>query len=295
VTCSHFNHIFLVLALQTLRQMHQYLPSLALDVFRLSIWLVLLAVIFIPLERFFSQHRQLVFRKEFLTDLGYYFLNSLLPKLLLILPMSIIAWGIHHFEPSIFYAWAANLPVRTRLMLAIVVGEFGAYWGHRWSHEIPWLWRFHAVHHSAREMDWLVNTRAHPLDMCFGRFCGLIPLYMLGLAQPTGTTVDMVPVFYTLFGTVWSFVIHANINWRFGFIEKLIATPAFHHWHHTNDGAEYINKNYAAIFPWMDIIFGTLYLPKRWPKKYGIDAPMAPSFTGQLLQPLEWNLSKLKN
>jgi sterol desaturase/sphingolipid hydroxylase (fatty acid hydroxylase superfamily) len=274
--------------------MQQYLPTFALDVFRLWIWLVLLAVIFVPLERLCAQHRQQVFRQGFLTDLGYYFLNSLLPKLLLVLPMSIIAGGVHHFGPSMLYAWVADLPLRTRLILAIIVGEFGAYWGHRWSHEIPLLWRFHAIHHSAEEMDWLVNTRAHPLDMFFGRFCGLLPLYMLGLAQPTGNIVDLVPLLYTVVGTVWSFFIHANMSWRFGLLEQLVSTPAFHHWHHTNDGSEYINKNYAAIFPWVDKLFGTLYLPKhRWPKKYGIDAPMAASFAGQLLQPLERNLPSL--
>ena len=245
-------------------------------------------IIFVPLERFFAQHQQKVFRKEFLVDLGYYFLNSFLPKLLLILPMSIIAWGVHHLEPSGLYSWVGAMPMRTRLLLAIIVGEFGAYWGHRWSHEIAVLWRFHSIHHSAEEMDWLVNTRAHPLDMFFTRLCGLLPIYVLGLAQPTGKTVDIVPLLYALVGTVWSFFVHANICWRFGWLEKLVATPAFHHWHHTNDGAKYINKNYATIFPWIDKLFGTFYLPKnRWPKKYGIDMPIAPSLTGQLLQPLK--------
>ena len=135
-------------------------------------------------------------------------------------------------------------------------------------------------------------TRAHPLDICFSRLCGLLPLYLLGLAQPMGNTVDMVPLLYALIGTILSFFVHANISWRFGLLEQLVTTPAFHHWHHSNDGPESIDKNYAAIFPWMDKLFGTLYLPKhRWPKQYGIDAPMASSFTGQLLQPLERNLS----
>jgi len=259
-----------------------------LDVLRLCVWLVLLMVIFIPLERLFSQHPQKVFRKEFFTDLGYYFLNSLLPKLLLVLPLSIIAYLVHPFIHSDLYTWVANMPLKRRFVLTLIVGEFGVYWGHRWSHEIPLLWRFHAIHHSAPEMDWLVNTRAHPLDIFFTRLCGLIPLYVIGLAQPTGTTVDLVPILYTLFGTFWSFFIHANVRWRFGWLEKLIATPAFHHWHHTNDGSEYIDKNYAAIFPWMDKIFGTFYLPSnRWPEKYGIDAPTAPGLVGQLLQPLE--------
>jgi sterol desaturase/sphingolipid hydroxylase (fatty acid hydroxylase superfamily) len=272
--------------------MQHYLQSLALDVFRLSVWLMLLAVIFIPLERLFTLQKQPVFRKEFVTDLGYFFFNSLISKLLLVIPISIIAWGIHNFEIDTLYIWMANLPIQTRLVLAMFVGEFGVYWGHRWSHELPLLWRFHAIHHSAQRMDWLVNSRSHPFDALFVRLCGLFPIYLLGLAQPTAATVDTVPILYTLVGTIWSFLIHANISWRFGFLERLVATPAFHHWHHTNDGAEYINKNYATIFPVMDILFGSFYLPKqRWPQRYGIDTPMAASFVGQLMQPLAGKLA----
>ncbi|MGA7412667.1 MAG: sterol desaturase family protein [Bryobacteraceae bacterium] len=266
--------------------MQQNLPPLALDALRLCAWLVLLVVIFVPLERLWAQHPQKVFRRGFLTDLGYYFLNSLLPKLLLTLPLSVIARELHHSVPSALYARAADMPLLLRFAAALVVGEIGAYWGHRWMHEIPVLWRFHAIHHSAEEMDWLVNTRAHPLDIVFTRLCGLIPIYVLGLAQPSGNTVDLLPLLYVLAGTIWSFVIHANVRWRFGWLERLVSSPAFHHWHHTKDGPEYINKNYAALLPWVDKCFGTFYLPKKqWPTKYGIDAPMAPSLAGQLLQP----------
>jgi sterol desaturase/sphingolipid hydroxylase (fatty acid hydroxylase superfamily) len=271
--------------MEPLRQLYQHLPRFALDMFRLSIWLILLMVVFVPLERLCVLHPQRVFRKAFLTDLAYYFLSSLLPKLL-ILPLTVIAWTLHRVQPSGMYAWVAGAPVWARFAGAVIVGEVGTYWGHRWMHEIPLLWRFHAIHHSAEEMDWLVNTRAHPLDMVFTRLCGLVPVYALGLAQPTGNTVDMVPLLYTLVGTAWSFFIHANVCLLLGWLEWLVSTPGFHHWHHTNDGPEYINKNYAAILPWLDRLFGTFYLPKKqWPVKYGSDEPMAPGLAGQLLQP----------
>ena len=158
--------------------------------------------------------------------------------------------------------------------LALVVNEIGGYWGHRWSHQIPFLWRFHAVHHSAEEIDWLVTAKAHPVDMFFTRLCATVPLYVLGLAQPLGTKADYVPVIVTAISMYWAYFIHANVNWRFGPLEWLISTPAFHHWHHTNDGAEFINKNFAATFPWIDKFFGTLYLPSSWPSKYGCDTPV---------------------
>jgi sterol desaturase/sphingolipid hydroxylase (fatty acid hydroxylase superfamily) len=98
--------------------------------------------------------------------------------------------------------------------------------------------------------------------------------------------VDLLPLLVTLVGTVWGFFIHANLRWRFGCLEWFISTPAFHHWHHTKDNLHVINKNYAAMLPWMDKLFGTYYLPKdAWPKRYGIDTPMTPSLLKQMFQP----------
>jgi len=74
------------------------------------------------------------------------------------------------------------------------------------------------------------------------------------------------------------------VRWRFGPLEHLIATPAFHHWHHTNDA--YRDHNYAALFPWVDRLFGSLHLPGRqWPGCYGVDDPLPPTMAGQLLHP----------
>jgi sterol desaturase/sphingolipid hydroxylase (fatty acid hydroxylase superfamily) len=266
----------------------RYVNLFARDVFRLGIWLVLLTIIFVPLERLWGLRRQKVFRKSLSTDLIYYFLSSLLPRLLLILPLTALAWAIHHVRPGWTDTWAANLPFGIRFAAAMIVGEVGTYWGHRWMHEVPMLWRFHEIHHSAEEIDWLVNTRVHPVDLVFTRLCGFVPMYVLGLAQPTGNTVDIVPVLVTLGSTLWGFFIHANMRWRFGWLEYLISTPAFHHWHHTKDGPEFINKNYSAMLPWLDKLFGTLYLPrKKWPTVYGIDDPIASNLSGQLLQPFE--------
>jgi sterol desaturase/sphingolipid hydroxylase (fatty acid hydroxylase superfamily) len=273
--------------METFRFLQHSLPALALDFVRLFAWLVILLVIFVPLEKAFARRPQRVVRRSFFIDIGYYMINGLSLKLLLILPLSIVAGTLHYVAPGIaYFSWVADQPFSLRFFGAILVGEFGAYWGHRWAHEVPVLWRFHAIHHSAEEVDWLVNTRAHPLDMVFMRLCGLVPVYALGLAQPTSNTPDLVPMLYALTGTIWSFFIHANVNWRMGWLENVISTPGFHHWHHTNDGPTYVDKNYAAIFPWLDRLFGTFFLPKdAWPIRYGTDTAVATSLVGQILQP----------
>jgi sterol desaturase/sphingolipid hydroxylase (fatty acid hydroxylase superfamily) len=241
-------------------------------------------IIFVPLERLFALRSQRVFRTSFLSDIAYYFLNAIVPKLLLILPLTTLTAALHHFVPLQFYAQVAALPIWQRITAAMIVGEIGSYWGHRWSHEIPFLWQFHAIHHSAEEIDWLVSSKAHPIDLFFTRICVYVPMYALGLAQPMGNSVDFVPALVTVIGTFWGFFIHANLNWRFGWLEWVISSPAFHHWHHTNDGPEVINKNYSPMLPWVDKIFGTFYLPRgEWPAKYGTDTLVSHSLAGQLL------------
>lgn len=272
--------------MEAVRFLEQNLPAYALQLFRLCVWLVLLTVIFAPLERLFALHPRKLFRRAILTDILYYFLSSLLPSFLLSVPLALVAWSVHRLIPTAFTAAVAGWPAWLRISAALIIGDIGFYWGHRWSHEIPLLWRFHAVHHSAEDLDFLVNTRAHPVDMVFTRLCGLIPLYVLGLAAPMRGSVSLIPILVLLLGTAWGFFIHANLRWRLGALEYLVATPAFHHWHHTNDGPAYVNKNFAPLLPWVDRIFGTLYLPaKERPTRYGIDQSLPPSLLGQLLHP----------
>ncbi|MEO7717173.1 MAG: sterol desaturase family protein [Capsulimonas sp.] len=256
-----------------------------LSLLRLSLWLAILVVIFAPLEYFFAVHSHKALRKGIGADLGYYFLNSLLPAAILSVPAAILGWSTHKILPGSLLEWTASLPFWTRALLGFVAGEVGYYWGHRWSHQIPFLWRFHSVHHSAEELDFLVNTRAHPLDMVFSRTCALVPMYVLGLGGPTSAAGgSTLPVLVTLVGTVWGFFIHANLKWSFGPLEWLVSTPKFHHWHHTKTGL--IDHNYSSTLPWLDRIFGTHNLPKEWPESYGIDAVMPPAMIDQLLYPL---------
>jgi len=274
--------------MEILSRLQQHLLPFAVDFLRLCVWLVLLMAVFVPLERIFALRSQRVFRQGFSRDLGWYFLGGLLPALLLVPLMGAIGWALHflmHFlTGGALQTHAASMPLAMRFAASMVVGEFGFYWGHRWSHQIPFLWRFHAIHHSAEEMDWLVNTRAHAVDLVFTRLCGFIPMYALGLIQPITRGPDAVPLLVILTGTVWGFFVHANLNWRFGPLEWLVATPAFHHWHHTYE--EPRNRNFAPMLPWVDRLFGTYYTPRtQWPARYGTATPMASSLTGQLLQP----------
>ncbi len=266
--------------------MNPHLTTYALQLLRLTVWLVLLAALFIPLERLFGLHRREILRKGILTDLAFYFLSSLLPSLLLSAPLAAVAIAAHRVIPASFYVTVAASPLWLRVAASLLIGELGFYWGHRWSHEIPLLWRFHAIHHAPEHLHFLVNTRAHPVDMVFTRLCGLVPLYLLGLGSPARGSQSLIPVLIVLAGTLLGFFIHADVRWRFGPLEHLIATPAFHHWHHTNDSPDLFNKNYSPMLPAIDRLFGTLHLPARdQTSTYGIDQPLRPGLFAQLVDP----------
>ncbi len=262
----------------------QHLLAFLMQAARACVWLLLLSLIFLPLERLFAVRPRKFFRKSLTQDLSYYFINGLVPGLLLATPLALVALAAHAIVPWRLQVAVAAWPLWQRVLMGFVVGEVGFYWGHRWTHEIPFLWRFHSIHHGAEEIYFLISARAHPLDNVFMRLCGLIPACLLGVASPLGPDGTLVPALIVLTATIWGFFIHSNFRVRLGPLEWLIATPAFHHWHHTL--SDHKDHNYASMLPIMDWLFGTFYLPAKWPTAYGTDSPIPLSLTGQMLEPL---------
>jgi len=150
----------------------QHALALLVQTASLTVWLVILTVVFLPLERFFALRPTRLRARSLTIDLTYYFLNGLAPALILAIPASIIAAGVQKITPQAYTDAVAELPLWAKVALGIVVSELGAYWGHRFSHKNAFLWRFHKVHHSPESLDWMVNTRAHPVDVIFGTRLG---------------------------------------------------------------------------------------------------------------------------
>ena len=252
--------------------------------FRLLNGLLLLLIVFLPLERLFALRRG--GRPEpWAPDVAWYFVTSLLPNRIVALTLGMVLLMLPAWQG--LWPRLGELPLWQRLPLALVVAELGFYWGHRALHASPLLWRFHALHHGAERLDWLVNTRAHPVDVAFVRLCGLAPLYLLGLAR-SGGQVDGLPLGVALAANLWGYVIHANLRLSLGPLEWLLATPRFHHWHHEKlAGQGHAHGNYAALLPGLDALFGTLRLPRDrgWPEAYGSDEPVRRAWLDQLMAP----------
>jgi sterol desaturase/sphingolipid hydroxylase (fatty acid hydroxylase superfamily) len=241
---------------------------LGLDFFVLRI--LFTGFLFVPLERIFAQWKeQPIFRNEWREDLFYYLVSSLLVQILTFLTF-IPARSIHAVAPmSEWRAWISGLPFVVQFIAIMFLTDLVQYWVHRAFHRIPWLWKFHAVHHSARSMDWMAGARMHFLEILVLRGSTVIPMFVLGFRQDAVNLYIFVVYLYATF-------VHANLRWRFPFIEKLLVTPRFHHWHHGIED-EAVDVNFAVHFPFLDRIFGTYHLPRdRWPSGYGVQGHPVP-------------------
>jgi len=252
-------------------------PSIGLDWFLLD--LLLMTLIFSPIEVLWPAYpKQSVFRPEWLLDVGYFLATHLpirITTFLILLPATQLTSVLSNAG---LQAATASLPLWLQFLLAILVADLAEYWIHRALHGVPWLWRFHAIHHSSRSLDWIAGSRAHIVDDVLIRGLMLVPM-MFAFSHA-------VIVAYLLFVTIHATWAHTNFGPSIPWLERYLIFPRFHHWHHTSQ-TEAIDKNFALHFPWIDKLFGTYYLPEAgWPESYGLSHEAIPAgFWGQTFYP----------
>jgi sterol desaturase/sphingolipid hydroxylase (fatty acid hydroxylase superfamily) len=180
--------------------------------------------------------------------------------------------------------WPTDWPLLAQVALASVVAEFFDYWAHRAMHESSWLWRFHAIHHSAPRLYWLNATRTHPGETLFRGFIGGLPLAILGVTAP-------VLAVWMVIGRVAGLFQHANIDFELRPFSWIFSIGALHRWHHSTRTQE-ANRNYGNTFIFWDSVFGTRFLPsdRTRPEAIGIDglAAFPKSLPAQLLAPFRF-------
>lgn len=250
--------------------------AVGLDYFVLE--LLVLGLLFIPLERLYALRPQRIFRPGWQTDLKHFFVSHAGVQVLSFLAMvpvqALFAWAVRlDFQRAV-----AAQPVGLQFIEILLVVDLMTYWVHRAFHKVPLLWNFHAIHHSSEQLDWLAGSRMHPVDVVVTRAAGFLPVFVLGFS-PAALYA------YLAFVSIHAVYIHANVRWRWPGLRWAIATPEFHHWHHSSED-EGLDKNFAGFLPLWDVVFGTAHLPGRWPRRYGTVHFQPPEdYLGQLLHP----------
>lgn len=127
------------------------------------------------------------------------------------------------------------------------------YWIHRWQHTSRVLWETHKFHHSETSLNTSTQAR-HQLLSYVVYVAGYAPLLIIFGAVTLPTVISV------LMFRVWGFVNHANVRIGFGRFTPFLAGPQWHRIHHSVL-PEHMDKNFAAIFPFIDKLFGTYYEP----------------------------------
>jgi sterol desaturase/sphingolipid hydroxylase (fatty acid hydroxylase superfamily) len=240
---------------------------------------LIIALIFIPLEQLLPLHgEQSATRRHWLNDVFYLLFNGIVIKAGIVLVVGAAMLLIQRFVPEALSAAVQSQPMWLQAIEALLIADIGFYLAHRAFHAVPFLWRFHAIHHSIEEMDWLAAHRVHPVDQILTKSASFLPLFALGFSAEA-------VLVYVLIYHWQSVFIHSNTRIRFGPMKWLIASPQFHHWHHANEREAY-DKNFAGQLPFLDLIGGTLFMPPRMPEKYGVDEPVPQLYHQQLVYPL---------
>jgi sterol desaturase/sphingolipid hydroxylase (fatty acid hydroxylase superfamily) len=237
-------------------------PYIGMDWFILD--LLGSTLIFVLIEKLFPLYKgQPVFRVEWQTDFIHFGVNHFLVGLTLL----IVNYLVHHF-----FAWAVYpplqqaiqaLPFAVELFACLLAADLVQYWTHRAYHEVPFLWRFHAVHHSTQVLDWMAGSRLHLFEVITTRVSILGVLYVLGFSKGALDVYIIIVGFQAVLN-------HANVSLPWGPLKYVLVTPDFHHWHHSSDRAA-LDRNYAAHFAFLDYLFGTaVKSERRFPEQYGV-------------------------
>jgi sterol desaturase/sphingolipid hydroxylase (fatty acid hydroxylase superfamily) len=244
-----------------------------------------LLLVFRPLEAAFpARPGQRFLRPAWFTDLGFLLGQFLLWGGLVLWLLAHVSQWLNGIVPQSFRHAVAAQPWWLQAVEVVVLSDFSIYWAHRLQHRVGFLWRFHAVHHSAEHLDWLAAYREHPLDTVYT--VGVINLPALVLGFPLETIAGLIA-----FRGLWAIYIHSNVRLPIGPLRLLVGGPELHHWHHDRDRDA---GNYANLSPLMDRVFGTYRCPDHEPEQFGINEPTPGTYLGHLIRPLlprQWGRS----
>jgi sterol desaturase/sphingolipid hydroxylase (fatty acid hydroxylase superfamily) len=223
--------------------------------------------------------------RSVVTDVAFWALTPLATKAITYVVLAaVIGWFVGGPRAD---TPVGRQPFWLQFLQVAVVGDLIHYWTHRLFHR-PTFWPMHAVHHSPTELDWLSAMRLHPLNDLATRMCQALPVLAAG--YDTAAVALYIPIV-----VFWVVLSHADLPWTFGPLRFVLVSPVFHQWHHSSE-AEAVDRNFAGMFSFWDVVFGTYHLPRgRRPDRFGVTGPApARNVTGLLWHPIAAWAGQLK-
>lgn len=196
-----------------------------------------------------SARTDLVFWLARLTLLGSF------PALLALVTLpGLVAGALHLLKPHWQFSGLLGAPAGLfwQVALWLVATDLAHYLAHLLLHRVPFLWRFHRLHHAAEEFTILTGARQSWAEIFFVRVVTvMLVTLLLGIPRPE------VAFLVLLVFQVVEFLQHSDLPWDFGPLGYLIASPRFHRMHHSRERADF-DSNYSNLFAFWDYLFGTV-------------------------------------
>jgi sterol desaturase/sphingolipid hydroxylase (fatty acid hydroxylase superfamily) len=250
-------------------------------------WLIALSIFFIVAERLVSWRKQSLFRKGWVKDFLYLVLNGHYLAFVLIGLTDPAAKAFHRLLASLGVESIESVAILHPLgpvlqfLIVLVVIDFIKWLVHNALHRVPFLWKFHQIHHTIQELDWVGTMRFHWMEVIFYKAAIYLPMAILGARG------DVLLTYYVV-ETFLGFLSHSNLNVTFGPLRYLFNNPRMHVWHHeyTKDGR--MNLNFGIVLSVWDYLFGTANVPALMPDQLGFQGMerVPESLVGQMLYPL---------
>lgn len=225
--------------------------------------LVFLSLLVWVLEILFPWRKnQSIIRRDFWLDGFYIFFNFFLFSLIGYNALSNVAveafndflrlFGVENLVAVKVGSW----PIWAQFLLIFLVADFVQWNVHRMLHRVPWMWEFHKLHHSVKEMGFAAHLRFHWMETIFYKTAQYIPLAMIGVGIQEFFVVHM-------FSVLIGHLNHANVGWSYGPFKYILNNPRMHIWHHAKNLPENrkYGVNYGISLSLWDYIFGTAYIP----------------------------------
>lgn len=228
--------------------------------------LILISLVVWGLERVFPWRKnQPLFRKDFWLDTFYMFFNFFLLNLIVLIALSntaaqlfndllgVVGLALHNFQVIDLN----SLPFALRIFIFFIVVDFTQWWTHRLLHRVDFLWNFHKVHHSVKEMGFAAHLRYHWMEPIVYNSLRYIPLAIIG-----GFSAQDVAVVHFFTITI-GHLNHANINWDYGWLKYIFNNPKMHIWHHAKElpKEHKYGVNFGLTLSIWDYLFKTNYIP----------------------------------
>ncbi len=228
--------------------------------------LIAISLIVWVLEIIFPWRKnQSIFRKDFWLDTFYMFFNFFIFNLIIFVALSNTAaaffndiLGIIGLSVESFQLFDVNsLPTWSRLLIFFVVADFVQWNTHRMLHRVNFLWNFHKVHHSVKEMGFAAHLRYHWMETVVYKSMLYIPMAIIG-----GFSVNDVAFVY-FFTIAVGHLNHANLGWDYGVLKYIFNNPKMHIWHHSKKLPVRYGVNFGLTLSVWDYLFKTNYVPKN--------------------------------